>query len=316
MENLPCVDLRDFIEGVPQARQAFAHRLGEAFTEVGFVIVENHTLSPALQAAVYQQVEAFFSLPEKIKSAYIVPGVAGQRGYTPKNQETAKGYTTPDLKEFFHIGPEKDPTDPPELLPNIWPRELPEFEEVLKAAYREFFHTGRLLLQAVALYLDLPVDYFEERIRGGPSLLRLLHYYGIEDSSSLPPDATRAAAHGDINVITLLIGASAEGLEVLTRQNTWLSPTVQPHQMVVNVGDMLEYFTAGRLRSTIHRVVLPPPEKRHLPRYSVPFFLHFRPEVEITPLPQFTTPETAVAYPPLTAGDFLDQRLRELGLKK
>lgn len=319
MENLRVLDLRAFMSGSPTDRRQFAKALGEAFSDIGFVIIENHLLPPELQAALYEKVEAFFRLPDTVKAQYIVPGTDGQRGYTPKNLERAKNRTVPDLKEFFHVGPDiSDPTDPLyEKLPkNVWPREVPAFREVVYEAYQRFLETGRRLLAAIALYLDLEEDYFEPRIRNAPSLLRLLHYYPLPADTPIPEGATRAAEHEDINLITLLIGASAEGLEILTRQGTWLAPKVEPHQMVVNVGDMLERLTNGYLRSTTHRVVLPPPEKRHLPRFSVPFFLHPRPEVSLACLASCITTTRPKAFADITAEAFLEERLRELGLKQ
>jgi isopenicillin N synthase-like dioxygenase len=318
MENLMVADLRLFTEGTAQDRSRFVEALGQAFHEIGFIIIQNHFVSPDLQAALYEKVEAFFRLPEDVKAHYIVPGTAGQRGYTPKNIEHAKGQVAPDLKEFFHVGREiEDPTDPlfHRMPRNVWPTEVSGFREIVTTAYQHLFQTGQQLLQAIALYLDLEPDYFEMRIRNGPSLLRLLHYYPIPETQVVPEGATRAAEHEDINLITLLIGASAEGLEVLTRTGTWLAPTVGPHEMVINVGDMLERLTNNYLRSTTHRVVLPPPDKRHLPRFSVPFFLHPRPEVSLAALPSCITPSHPKAYPDITAEAFLNERLRELGLK-
>jgi isopenicillin N synthase-like dioxygenase len=318
MQNLLVADLRLFTEGTPQDRSRFIETLGQAFQDIGFVIIQNHAVPPDLQAALYEKVEAFFRLPDEVKARYVVPGTAGQRGYTPKNLEHAKDRAVPDLKEFFHVGPEiTDPTDSlyHRLPKNVWPTEVPGFKEVVQAAYEKFFQTGQALLRAIALYLDLEEDYFDSRIRNGPSLLRLLHYYPLTPDQPIPEGATRAAEHEDINLITLLIGASAEGLEVLTRQGNWLSPRVAPNEMVVNVGDMLERLTNNYLRSTTHRVVLPPPDKRHLPRFSVPFFLHPRPEVSLACLPSCITPSRPKAYPDITAEAFLEERLRELGLK-
>lgn len=319
MENLAVIDLRAFMEGSAAERTHFVEALGAAFTEIGFVLVENHLVPEALQRRLYAVSEAFFSLPPEIKQRYIVPGTAGQRGYTPPNQEHAKDRDTPDLKEFFHVGPElTDSSDPifHRLPRNVWPAEVPEFREVVLAAYAKFFETGRHLLRAIALYLGLEETYFEPRIQNGPSLLRLLYYYPLPEGTPIPPGATRAAEHEDINLITLLIGASAEGLEVLTRSGKWLAPQVAPHQMVINVGDMLQRLTNNRLRSTTHRVILPPPEKRHLPRLSVPFFLHPRPEVSLACPPSCIDADHPKLYPDITAEAYLEERLIQLGLKK
>ncbi|MCS7298001.1 MAG: 2-oxoglutarate and iron-dependent oxygenase domain-containing protein [Bacteroidia bacterium] len=317
MENLPLLDLKAFIQGGEAQRLRFVKALGEAFTQIGFAIIENHLVPEALQKQIYEKTKAFFDLPLEIKRKYVVPGTSGQRGYTPPNQEHAKGQKVPDLKEFFHIGPEVEPSiaSAQNLLLNVWPEEVPGFRQTFMEAYEKFFETGRVLLQALALYLELEEDYFEPRVQYGPSLLRLLHYYPLE-KVDIPPGATRAAEHEDINLITLLIGASAEGLEVLTREGKWLAPVVAPHQMVVNVGDMLQRLTNNKLRSTTHRVTLPPPEKRHLSRYSVPFFLHPRPEVSLACLPSCIDEAHPKAYPDITAGEYLNERLVELRLKQ
>ncbi len=318
MENLVVADLRLFVEGTRQDRNHFIETLGQAFHDVGFIIIQNHLISPDLQASLYEKVEAFFRLPDEVKARYVVPGTAGQRGYTPKNVEHAKGRTVPDLKEFFHVGPEiTDPDDPlyHRLPKNVWPMEVPGFQSVVMEAYEKFFETGRILMRAIALYLDLEEDYFDSRIWNGPSLLRLLHYYPLPADQPIPEGAIRAAEHEDIDLITLLVGTSAEGLEILTRKDTWLAPRIAPHEMVVNVGDMLERLTNNYLRSTTHRVALPPPDKRHLPRFSVPFFLHPRPEVSLACLPSCITPSHPKAYPDITAETFLEERLREIGLK-
>ncbi|MCS6790852.1 MAG: isopenicillin N synthase family oxygenase [Bacteroidia bacterium] len=319
MENLAVLDLQAFLEGSPTLRREFAHALGEAFSEIGFVIIENHLIESSLQQALYEKAQAFFALPPEIKERYIVPGTDGQRGYTPPARERAKGRTMPDLKEFFHIGPEiEDPSDPlyHRLPRNVWPGEVPSFREVMLRAYERFLATGSVLLRAIAMYLGLEEDYFEPHIRNAPSLLRLLYYYPLPKEAEIPEGATRAAEHEDINLITLLIGASAEGLEVLTREGKWLAPRVAPHQMVVNIGDMLQRLTNNYLRSTTHRVVLPPPELRHMPRFSAPFFLHPRPEVSLACLPSCITPECPKAYPDTTAEEYLNERLVELGLRK
>ncbi|MCX7763510.1 MAG: isopenicillin N synthase family oxygenase [Bacteroidia bacterium] len=319
MENLPLLDLRAFLHGTPAQKKSFVMDLGRAFSEIGFALIENHLVPPALQTAMYEKVEQFFALPLEIKMQYALPETAGQRGYTPPNQEHAKGRTVPDLKEFFHIGPEiTDPTDPlyTQLPRNVWVKEVPGFRETFLEAYEKFMETGRALLRAIALYLELEETYFEPRIKNGPSLLRLLHYYPLGEGVEIPEGATRAAEHEDINLITLLIGASAEGLEVLTREGVWLAPKIEPHQMVINVGDMLQRLTNNKLRSTTHRVTLPPPEKRHLPRYSIPFFLHPRPEVSLACLPSCIDEAHPKAYPDITAEEYLNERLVELGLKK
>jgi isopenicillin N synthase-like dioxygenase len=244
--------------------------------------------------------------------------IAGQRGYTGKGKEHAKGRNTGDLKEFYHIGQEL----PAEALkaedypPNVWPEEIPDFKEHTVQVYRALEKTGHLMLNAIALYLELSEDYFEDKVRNGNSILRPIHYYPIENPDAVPPDAVRAAEHGDINLITLLMGASAEGLQVLRRDNKWIPITALPDQLVVNVGDMLERLTNGKLKSTIHRVVNPARTMMNRPRYSIPFFMHPRSEMNLAALPQTVDASHPKQWDDITAGEFLNQRLREIGLKK
>ncbi|MFN4085599.1 MAG: isopenicillin N synthase family dioxygenase [Spirosomataceae bacterium] len=313
LDSIPSLDLADFTSGDPQRKEKFVQELGQAFNNIGFIALKNHGLSEELRAQLYQSVETFFQLPTEIKTSYEHPELAGQRGYIGKGKETAKGHSKPDLKEFYHVG---QPNPLPHMPENIFPSEVPEFKENTLKIYHTFEQTGKTLLQAIALYLELPEHYFDDKVTQGDSILRALHYFPIEDPDSLPEGAVRAAAHGDINLITLLMGASAEGLEVLRRDGQWIPVTALPDQIIINVGDMLDRLTNHKLKSTIHRVVNPPREKMKTSRYSIPFFMHPRAEMDLTCLPSCVDTDHPKLYEDMTAGQFLDERLRELGLKK
>lgn len=316
-DEIPSLDLSLFYGQDREAKKDFVAGLGSAFRNIGFVAVRNHFLSHEQQAKLYTAVKELFALPDAVKQKYELHGAAGQRGYIGKGKEHAKGRNTGDLKEFFHIGQELDS----ELLAagypaNVWPEEVPGLKPAGLEAYLALERTGMLILRAIALYLGLPEDYFDDKVRQGNSILRPIHYYPIDDRGAVPPDAVRAAEHGDINLITLLMGASAEGLQVLRRDGRWIPITALPDQLVVNAGDMLERLTNRKLISTIHRVVNPPVQQMHTPRYSIPFFMHPRPDMSLAALPSTVTTENPKQWEDITAGEFLDQRLAEIGLKK
>lgn len=312
-DEIPSLDLADFVDGSIEKKAKFVADLGHAFNTIGFVAIKNHGLNEELRTNLYDAVKTFFQLPEAEKRKYEYPELAGQRGYVSKGKETAKGFKVADLKEFYHIG-QPEPTG--NMPGNVFPDEVPEFKEYTLKVYKTFEEAGKLLLRAIALYLELPENYFDDKVANGDSILRALHYFPIEDPDSLPEGAVRAAAHGDINLITLLMGASAEGLEVLRRDGQWIAITALPEQIIVNVGDMLDRLTNHKLKSTIHRVVNPPREKMKTSRYSIPFFMHPRADMDLTCLENCVSQEYPKLYEDMTAGQFLDERLRELGLKK
>lgn len=320
-DEIPSLDLADFTSGTPAQKAAFVHKLGEAYQNIGFVAIKNHGLSQDLQDRLYGSIKDFFNLPDAIKSKYEKPEIGFQRGYTGKGKEHAKGRNTGDLKEFYHVGqelgriPDTDPIKS-EYPPNIWPEELPEFQNDANEAFRTLESAGKAMLQAIALSLDLDENYFEDKVVHGNSILRQIHYFPIENPDEVPADAVRAAEHGDINLITLLMGASADGLQVLRRDGKWIPITALPDQLVVNVGDMLERLTNKKLKSTIHRVVNPPKEKMNTSRYSIPFFMHPRSEMDLTCLDSCVDGEHPKQFEDATAGEFLEERLRELGLRK
>jgi isopenicillin N synthase-like dioxygenase len=316
--NIPRLDLNFYINGDEDQRKQFSNGIGKAFNEIGFVTITNHGLDKELIDKLYADVKALFALPDAIKLKYEIPGLAGQRGYTGKGKETAKGFKAPDLKEFWQIG--QTVTDgsalKDEYPDNIMVDELPSFNATTLAVYKKLESAGTYLLRAIAAYLDLPENYFDDEVHNGNSILRTLHYFPITDPDSLPGDAVRAGAHEDINLITLLIGASADGLELLTRENEWFPVKAYGEDLVVNVGDMLQRLTNNKLKSTTHRVVNPPRELMKYSRYSVPFFLHPKSGMNLACLSSCIDADHPKQYDDITAGEYLDERLREIGLKK
>ncbi|TAE12747.1 MAG: isopenicillin N synthase family oxygenase [Bacteroidetes bacterium] len=317
-DSIPSLDLAEFLSGDAQRKQKFVADLGQAFGQIGFVAIRNHGLSDALVGKLYANFQQFFQQADEVKMQSHVAGLAGQRGYTPRGQEHAKGRNVGDLKEFYQIGQTVTDGDAikAEYPDNVFPTNMPEFEAVTQEAYRTLETAGKNLLRAIALFLGLDENYFDDKVHNGNSILRGLHYYPITNPDEVPDGAVRAAAHGDINLITLLMGASADGLEILRKDDTWIPVTALPEQIVVNVGDMLERLTNNVLKSTIHRVVNPPREKMGNSRYSIPFFMHPRSTMDLACLPACITAENPKQYEDITAGEFLNQRLAEIGLKK
>lgn len=316
--NIPRLDLNKYINGTPEERKLFSDEIGKAFNETGFITITNYGLSKELISDLYAEVKNLFALPDDVKLKYEKPELAGQRGYTSKGKETAKGFKVPDLKEFWQIGQIVTDNDPvkDEYPENLQVTELPDFNRITIEVYKKLEAAGSQLLKAISVYLNLPENYFEDKIHNGNSILRALHYFPIENPDALPPDAVRAGAHEDINLITLLIGASADGLEVLTRDGEWYPVKAEGEDVVVNVGDMLQRLTNNKLKSTTHRVVNPPRELMKYSRFSVPFFLHPKAGMDLTCLDSCINENYPKLYTDITAGEYLDERLREIGLKK
>lgn len=308
MQQVPVLDARD---AVGAARPKFVRALGEAFEHVGFVALVGHDIDDARVAPLYEQVRALFALPEAVKRKYQVPGSGGARGYTPFGIETAKGQSHPDLKEFWHVGRELAHGNPYGLPANVWPHELPAFKPHALALYRALSELGASILSCVAEHLNLKADWFADKIDHGNSILRPLHYPPLASAAL----GVRSAAHEDINLITLLVGSGEPGLEILRRDGTWLPIETRRGHVVVNVGDMLQRLTNHVLVSTTHRVVNPPAPWADAARYSIPFFLHFNPEVVIETLPSCVRADRPDRYPQsISANAYLMQRLREIGL--
>lgn len=293
--------------------EGFANELGESFERFGFAIVADHGISADLIGRAEEKAKAFFALPEEVKRSYHLPGGGGARGYTPFGIETAKGHKAHDLKEFWHVGrdlPEGHPFRGP-MPDNVWPEEVESFRATFQELYETFDRTGIKILKAIARYLGIDEDYLVDSVRDGNSVLRLLHYPPIEGE---PGSHIRAGAHEDINTITLLLGAEEAGLELQTKEGRWIPVSPKPGELVVNIGDMLQRLTNGQLRSTSHRVVNPPRERWGHSRYSMPFFLHFRSDFRIEALPATVPPGEEPKWPPCTADEYLQERLREIKL--
>ncbi len=308
---IPVLNLQEYSHG---NKLLFAKQLGEAYEDIGFVGLEGHFLNNEDSSRLYHLAESFFSLPLSVKMKYHRPSLFGQRGYTPFGTEHAKNSTEGDLKEFWQFGPELDS----ELLKtlnypaNVVVDEFPEFLDIGQKIYTALLKTGREVLKAIALYLKLDLDFFESWVISGNSILRPIHYPPIE---KLTGNAIRSAEHEDINLITLLMGASADGLQVLDRNGHWIDVKSQGHALVVNVGDMLQRLTNNRLRSTTHRVINTPEALNGKSRYSIPFFLHPQSDMPLNCLPVCVSESMEAQYSPILAGDYLDERLREIGLK-
>ncbi len=313
--QIPTLDIRRFSTPSDSSdREAFVAELGAAYREWGFAGIRNHGIAQSLIDDAYGSFRDFFALPDDIKRQYHVPGGGGARGYTPFGVETAKGSKHFDLKEFWHVGRElpADSRHRAVMADNLWPSEVPAFKARALALYNALDDLGSRVLSALALHIGLPEHWFADKTDAGNSILRPIHYPPITT-----PDVpnVRAGAHEDINLITLLVGASAEGLEVLSRHGEWVPFTADADTIVVNIGDMLQRLTNHVYPSTTHRVVNPPGDKARQPRYSVPFFLHPNPDFLIDALPSCITPDNPNRYPePITAQGYLEERLREIKL--
>ena len=315
MNNIPTVDLADFLSEDSKRKRKFVNEIGTAYEDIGFVSLKNHFLSDDLVEELYKEIKCFFSLPLEIKQKYEIPGLGGQRGYMSFGKEHAKGKKEGDLKEFWHFGqePAADANLTEAYLTNIQVEELLDFNHTGMEAFRMLEKTGIYVLRALALYIGVDEFYFDHWANNGNSILRPIHYPPITEE---PEGAVRAGAHGDINLITLLMGASAGGLQVLRKDGEWIDAIPNKDELVINVGDMLERLTNNKLRSTIHRVVNPPREEWDIPRYSIPFFMHPRSEMKLNCLPECIDAENPKAYEDITAGEFLHQRLVDIGLIK
>lgn len=315
MQNIPSVNLRDFLSDDPVRKQKFVNEIGKAYEEIGFVALKGHFLDDQLVEKLYEQVRTFFNLPLDVKEKYEIPGIGGQRGYVSFGKESAKGRTTGDLKEFWHFGQyvENNPKLEAEYPKNVVVEELPEFNSTGKEAYKMLEKTGVYVLRALALYLNLDEFYFDNFIKNGNSILRPIHYPPILNE---PKDAVRAAAHGDINLITLLMGAQGKGLQVQNHNGEWIDAIAANDELVINVGDMLSRHTNNKLKSTIHQVVNPPRELWGTSRFSIPFFMHPVSEMPLNCLENCIDADNPKQFEDITAGEFLTERLIELGLIK
>lgn len=315
MNAIPSVNLSDFLSDDKDRKQKFVNEIGKAYEEIGFVALSGHFLSDDLIKDLYAEIKNFFDLPDDVKRKYEIEGIGGQRGYTSFGKEHAKGKKEGDLKEFWHFGQYvSDDANLTETYPdNVDVKELPKFNEVGKTTYKMLEKTAKYVLRALALHLNLEETYFDKYIKDGNSILRPIHYPPI---TSEPKNAVRAAAHGDINLITLLMGAQGKGLQVQNHKGEWIDAIAQPDELMINVGDMLSRHTNNKLKSTIHQVVNPPRELWGTSRYSIPFFMHPVSDMKLDVLESCIDENNPKQFDDITAGEFLHERLIELGLIK
>ncbi len=315
MNTIPSVNLKEFLSNDPKEKGKFVKEIGGAFEDIGFVALRGHFLSDELVEKLYDQIKKFFALPQEIKDSYEIDGIGGQRGYTSFGKEHAKGRKEGDLKEFWHFGQyvKDNPKLEAEYPQNVMVKELPVFNTVGEETYKMLEKTAQYVLRALALHLDLEETYFDEFIKNGNSILRPIHYPPITEE---PKNAVRAAAHGDINLITLLMGAHGKGLQVQNHEGDWIDAIAQSDELMINVGDMLSRLTNNKLKSTIHQVVNPPRELWGTSRYSIPFFMHPISEMPLHCLTNCVKDDNPKQFEDITAGEYLNERLVELGLVK
>ena len=315
MNKIPSLDLRDFLSEDANRKEEFVQSIGRAFQDIGFCAVKGHLLSDDLVERLYKQIKLFFDLPYEVKAKYEFPQYSGQRGYVSFGKESAKGSKHGDLKEYWHFGQyiEEEEKEKYNYFPNIHVEELSEFNEVGREVYSTLEKTAKHILRALALYLNIEEDYFDKYIKNGNSILRPIHYPPILED---PKEAVRASAHGDINLITLLMGAHGKGLQVQHSNGEWIDAVASEDELMINIGDMLSRHTNNLLKSTVHRVVNPDRELLKKSRYSIPFFMHPVSEMKLNVLESCISDESPKSFDDITAGDFLNERLVELGLLK
>ena len=316
--KIPTLDIRDFESGDAARKSGFVRELSKIYEEIGFVVIKGHRISEQQQKAAYDKIGAFFAQPVSVKRSFEVSGIGGARGYTTFGKEHAKDTPVGDLKEFFQLGMElpkghrfEGSRDYPA---NVSVTTISDFDQTLRSLYNDLLTLGTEMLRAIALGLGLEENWFDAKVKYGNSILRPIHYPPLTGKEE--PGAVRSSAHEDINLITLLIGASSPGLQVKNREGRWIPITTQPSEIVVNVGDMLQRLTNHKLKSTTHRVVNPPPSTATdgATRFSIPFFLHPESDMSLAALPSCVSAQNPAREPPILAGEYLFQRLREIGL--
>ena len=314
MPNIPSLDLSNFLSNNDVLKKDFVKRIGKAYQEIGFIALKGHFLTKDNIDNLYLQIKKFFDLPQETKSKYEFDGYKGQRGYTSFGKEHAKGKKEGDLKEFWHFGQFLDNKNKNYNYPdNIIVDELPEFNKTGKETFKALEKTAVYVLRAISMFLDLEEDHFDKFVINGNSILRPIHYPPIKKE---PKKAVRAAAHGDINLITLLMGAHGKGLQVKNNKGEWIDAIAADDEIVINVGDMLSRYTNDKLKSTIHRVVNPPKELWGKSRYSIPFFLHPIGSMKLNVLENCIDESNPKKFDDITAHDFLINRLIDIGVMK
>jgi len=312
LRKVPELSLNSYIQGSDTDKNRFIDQFFVGLKDYGFIVLKDHPIPDGLLNKAYSLLEELFALPTETKLKYALKDAGFQRGYTPFGQEHAKDAKVADLKEFWHVGRDLPPGHKYEsfYFPNVWPKEIPEFEPTFKKIFAALDETGKVMLEALTRPLDLPKDFFSKMMGEGNSILRLLHYPPIPETAD--PRSIRAAPHEDINLITILVSATSSGLQLKDRDGTWLPIHSDPNSLVVDAGDMLARITNDVIPSTTHQVVNP--EDARSSRYSMPYFIHPNPDALLTCLP--SCKGNGEKYPPITSQDFLYQRLREIGLLK
>ncbi len=308
LTSVPELSLKSYTDGDSAARAEFEKALFEGFRYFGFIILKDHKVSHDLLSRAYALSAAFFAQDEASKLPFVQDD--GQRGYTPFGKEHAKDSKHPDLKEFWHVGREFEPDSPLTEIypPNLWPAGPDGFRATFLDLFAALEEAGLVMLEALAPSLDVPRDYFRNKATDGNSILRLLHYPPVPETAN--PNSIRAAAHEDINLITILVAAEGGGLELLDRDGNWLAVETDPENLIVDAGDMLARMTNDVIPATTHRVVNP--DGPNVSRYSIPFFMHPHPDAMLSCIDSCRG--DGVKYPEIRADDFLRQRLKEIGL--
>jgi isopenicillin N synthase-like dioxygenase len=311
MRKVPELSLLSYVNGTSVDQIKFVDDIFRGLKDYGFIILKDHIIEQNKINRAYELVQDFFHLPLEIKMKYKMDN-GGQRGYTPFKTEHAKDNKNPDLKEFWHVGRELAASSQymgiyPE---NIWPSEVTEFEKTFKDLYQAMDMTSVILLEAIGRALDVPENFFKEMVADGNSIIRTIHYPPTKGEDT--KNSIRSAAHEDINLITMLVGATDSGLQLQERDGTWLDVNSKPGEIVVDTGDMMSRLTNDILPSTTHRVINPTSDSSA--RFSMPFFVHPHSKAMLSCLPSCVG--AGAKYADITAGDFLTQRLKEIGLYK
>ena len=303
------LDLNDFEEN----KDEFVNQMGKALEDIGFFALKGHGIDTELLSKCYNNSEAFFNLDYDIKSKYEKTEIHCQRGYTKFGKEHSKDNPAPDLKEFYQIGRSYDPNniDSDVILENVWPDEIPEFENKLSSLYSKLENCSKKLLDACSIYLGMPTDWLSSMTLNGNTILRVIHYPPLPEERD--PNSVRSAQHEDINLITLLCASTESGLEVMDHDGSWFKVETGPEFIIVDSGDMIQNLTNGMFKSTTHRVVNP--NNSNVRRFSMPMFVHPRNEIDLTPLPKFIEMTGGIQkFQSISAGEYLHQRLVEIGL--
>ena len=313
IRKVPELSLMSFVNGTTNDKVKFTNELFRGLKDYGFIVLVDHPVDYKLTQRAYDLVHEFFQLPTETKKRYVCKEGGGQRGYTAFGVEHARDSKYPDLKEFWHVGRDVlvDEAKFRNYFPkNLWPSEIPDFREVMLKLFNGMDATSTIVLDSLGMALDVPQSYFRKMLQDGNSIVRAIHYPPL--SSEAPKNAVRAAAHEDINLITVMVGATTSGLELLDRDGKWLPVMCNEKQLVVDSGDMLSRITNDVIPATTHRVVNPDDATTN--RYSMPFFTHPNPDTILSCIPSCRG--TGEKYASINSNEWLKIRLEEIGLTK